>query len=310
MVPLSSRPVPNLQDIDLRLLRVFVSVARNRGFSAAQTELNIGQSTISGYISRLEDRLGLTLCKRGRGGFDLTEAGEKLHDAALELFSDLDRFRLKVGEARNDLTGNYAIGTVDSVVPLGDGAIPRILESFARSAPGLLLDLRLGAPQALVRELHSNRFTAIILPVFRPLARTRVITLEAADPQVLFCARNHPLYGKPANVDKIRAAPFADRTHMEGWTPYTSRSLNVAATTVDVECQLLLILSGQFIGYLPAHHAREFVASGELWSLSHPELDYHSRVCLGVRSDDESAATALLTTAAEEITGSKFVKEA
>ena len=305
-----SRPIPNLQDVDLKLLRVFVSVARNRGFSAAQTELNIGQSTISGYISKLEDRLGIKLCKRGRAGFDLTDAGEKMYDAALELFDDLDRFRLKVGEAKDDLSGNYAIGTVDSVAPLGDALISKILANFIDLAPRLLLDMRLASPQALVRELHSKRFNAIILPVFRPLSQTKVLTLEPGNPQVLFCARNHPLYGKDPDVEEIRASPFADRAHMEGWSPYTSRGLNIAARTVDVECQLMLILSGRLIGYLPDHQAQPYLESGELWKLSHPSLDYYSRVCLAVRADDESGATALLMKAAEKKTGRAFVSEA
>lgn len=305
MTSLRSRPIPNLQDVDLRLLRVFVSVARNRGFSAAQTELNIGQSTISGYISKLEDRLGVKLCQRGRAGFDLTDAGEKLYDASLELFDDLDRFRLKVGEARDDLSGNYSIGTVDSVAPIGGGLVSEIIRSFIGGAPRLLLDFRLASPQALVRELHSKRFNAIILPVFRPLAETKTITLDEHNPQILYCSRSHPLYGKKADPDVIRAAPFADRAHMEGWAPYTSRALNVAASTVDVECQLMLILSGQFIGYLPAHHAKQFVDSGELWRLSHPELDYTSHVCLAVRVDDASEATKLLVKAAEKHVGKK-----
>lgn len=305
-----SRPIPNLQDVDLKLLRVFASVARHRGFSAAQTELNIGQSTISGYIAKLEDRLGTKLCKRGRAGFELTDAGEKMYDAALELFDDLDKFRLKVGEARDDLSGNYAIGTVDSVAPLGEGLMSRILSSFVDEAPQLMLDFRLASPQALVRELHSKRFNAIILPVFRPLAQTRVLTLEPANPQILFCSKGHPFFGSKPDLEEIQAAAFADRAHMEGWSPYTSKGLNVAARTVDVECQLMLILSGRFIGYLPDHHAQPYVETGELWALVHPKLDYSSRVCLAVRSDDQTGATALFMKASEKATGRKFVTEA
>lgn len=309
MPSLRSRPIPNLQDIDLRLLRVFVSVARNRGFSAAQTELNIGQSTISGYITKLEDRLGVKLCLRGRSGFRLTDAGEKLYDAAIELFEDLDRFRLKVGEVRDDLNGNFYAGTVDSVVQVKDSVIPKLLGAFAEKAPNLHLDFRLASPQALVRELTAKRFSVIILPVFRPLAGLKVLELEARNPQILFCARNHPLYGKSPAEEELRAAPFADRAHMEGWAPYSSRALNVAATTVDVECQLLLILSGKFIGYLPARHVSSYVASGELWPLSHPEMDYDSRMCLAVRADDESTATQIFTSLASGLTGNVLQSE-
>ena len=61
---------------DLRLLRIFMTVADARGFSAAQTLLNISAPTVSNHISALETRLGVKLCQRGRAGFRLTQEGE------------------------------------------------------------------------------------------------------------------------------------------------------------------------------------------------------------------------------------------
>ncbi len=55
-----------LSDMDLRLLRVFKAVVDCGGMSAAELELNISLSTISKHIKDLEQRLGLTLCQRGR----------------------------------------------------------------------------------------------------------------------------------------------------------------------------------------------------------------------------------------------------
>ena len=64
-----------VQDVDLRLLRIFVTIVESGGLSAAESRLNIGRSTISTHLSDLEIRLGLKLCKRGRSGFELTDAG-------------------------------------------------------------------------------------------------------------------------------------------------------------------------------------------------------------------------------------------
>ena len=72
-----------LHEVDLRLLRVFDAVVRCGGLSAAQAELNVGQSTISMQIGQLEVRLGAKLCERGRGGFRLTDQGRAIHDASL-----------------------------------------------------------------------------------------------------------------------------------------------------------------------------------------------------------------------------------
>ena len=57
----------NVTDNDLRLLRVFRAVVACGGFAAAELELNINRSTISRHIKDLETRLGVTLCRRGRG---------------------------------------------------------------------------------------------------------------------------------------------------------------------------------------------------------------------------------------------------
>jgi hypothetical protein len=54
-----------VRSLDLKLLKVFVAVVENGGFSAAQASLNVGQSTISGYMRDLELRLGMRLCNRG-----------------------------------------------------------------------------------------------------------------------------------------------------------------------------------------------------------------------------------------------------
>ncbi|MDX1392567.1 MAG: LysR family transcriptional regulator, partial [Rheinheimera sp.] len=74
-----------VQDVDLRLLRLFVTIVECGGLSAAESRLNIGRSTISAHLSDLEVRLGVTLCKRGRSGFELTDPGRITYQASLEL---------------------------------------------------------------------------------------------------------------------------------------------------------------------------------------------------------------------------------
>ena len=81
-----------MSDGDLRRLRVFCTVTRCGGFSAAESELQMGLPSISRYIKDLEIRLGATLCRRGRVGFELTEQGRQIYAASLQLIADLKRF--------------------------------------------------------------------------------------------------------------------------------------------------------------------------------------------------------------------------
>src|ERR1700730_15219936 len=93
--PIQPRPVKKmrrLDNIDLRLLRVFVAVVEAHGFSEAQFALNLSASTLSTHLAALERNLGGRLCDRGRGGFRLTPFGEATYKATRQLFSELDSF--------------------------------------------------------------------------------------------------------------------------------------------------------------------------------------------------------------------------
>ena len=47
-----------LDTIDLRLLRVFITLVESGGFAGAQIALNLSQSTLSTYLADLEKRIG------------------------------------------------------------------------------------------------------------------------------------------------------------------------------------------------------------------------------------------------------------
>ncbi|HHF0382449.1 TPA: LysR family transcriptional regulator, partial [Pseudomonas aeruginosa] len=106
----------NLNDIDLRMLRTFCAIVEAGGFTAAQARLNTSLSRLSVLVRDLEVRLGYSLCRRGNGGFQLTEEGQELYDAALGLFSDIARFREQVrGLGGRDREALH-LGCVDGVI--------------------------------------------------------------------------------------------------------------------------------------------------------------------------------------------------
>src|SRR5262249_41536293 len=72
-VPTGMVPVT---DFDLRLLRVFKTIVEEGGLKPAQAALEIGLPTISKYLSDLEARFGVRLCRRGSQRFELTREGE------------------------------------------------------------------------------------------------------------------------------------------------------------------------------------------------------------------------------------------
>ena len=106
-----------LGDIDFRLLRVFRVVVECGGVSAAEETLGIGRSTISTRLSALETRLNVRLCERGRKGFRLTEEGNVIYDAILDLWRAAEQFKDRAASVQEGLMrGELSICTLDHAV--------------------------------------------------------------------------------------------------------------------------------------------------------------------------------------------------
>ena len=116
-----------LGDAHIRLLRIYKAVVESGGFSAAEVELNISRPAISLAISELESLLNMRICNRGRAGFALTEQGEEVYDATLQLLGGLENFRARINAINTDLKGELNIGITDNMVTVPQMRITRAL---------------------------------------------------------------------------------------------------------------------------------------------------------------------------------------
>lgn len=207
----------SLGDAELRLLRVFASVVQHGGFSAAQSALGMTQATISTHMRHLEERIGLRLCTRGRGGFQLTEEGRLVYDATLELFGSLEKFQSRIGEAQGELSGNLSFGTVDAMISNRDLNLPGALAAFHAEAPRVHLEIDVAAPQILHQGLLNGSYQIVLMPSVgsvMPNVRSQPVFSEV---QKLYCADGHPLFDRPdADLTDtlLEAQSFAGRTYM------------------------------------------------------------------------------------------------
>lgn len=69
-----------MTDLDWNLIKSFVAVAETGSLSAAARRLPSSQPTLGRHIADLEQALGVTLFRRGRRGYALTEAGLALYE--------------------------------------------------------------------------------------------------------------------------------------------------------------------------------------------------------------------------------------
>ncbi|QEY64084.1 LysR family transcriptional regulator [Metapseudomonas lalkuanensis] len=261
---------------DLKLLRIFASVVRNQGFAAAQQELNLSTSAISTYMSQLEGQVGLTLCHRGRGGFSLTSKGELYYQETLRLLGELESFERYSASLKGELRGTLNLGVLDSTV--GDPALPlaEVIGAYSKEHAAVHLHLSVMSPYDLQLGVLDNRLDLAIGAfstrmnglVYQPLYREQ---------HWLYCSERHPLYS-----ERRIPAELITQQRMVGRGYWSQAELarhgfkHSAATVESMEAQLILVLSGAYIGYLPEHYAQPWVEQKRLRALLPATFGYQA----------------------------------
>jgi len=279
-----------LLDVDLRLIRIFRVIAEAQGLAGAQLVLNLSQSRISTSLAELETRLGARLCRRGRSGFALTEAGRSVYDASHELFEAVDRFCNKAGSVSLNLRRVVKLGAVDALATNPELALPRIVGHFRQATPTVQIDLMIAGPEDLEAQLIAGARDIIIVPSLTKRSDLAYVPI-CAEKQSLYCAKGHPLYGESDRVVARNLARHAivARGYLHSQDLKRLGHREADATVEMMEAQLILILSGGFIGYLPAHYAASWVKRGDLRCLCDAALSYDSIFyAVGQRSATEN----------------------
>ena len=261
---------------DLRALRVFDAVVRHGGFVAAQSELNISQPTISNHITALEQRLGIALCQRGRRGFSLTEKGEMVYAATQRLLQSHDDFSAELGTLRGRLAGKLKIGLVDCVVTDSNSRLQEVIDLFQAPPNDVTLQLHQEYPQVLQRMVLEGELH-LAVGSFPLRIQGLDYTPLYNETHGLFCGRGHRLFDVPEDeidLGKLQDEPMVSRGY---WRNEYRRSLGftrVSAVVYQIEPQLISIMSGRYIGFLPLHYARKWVEDGKLRRIGGADIRY------------------------------------
>ena len=95
--------------MELRVLRYFLTAAREENITRAAEKLHITQPTLSRQLMQLEEELGTALFRRSSHRIVLTEDGMLLKRRAGELLELAEKTRLEF-HSREELTGEIALG--------------------------------------------------------------------------------------------------------------------------------------------------------------------------------------------------------
>lgn len=163
-------------DVDLDLLRCFVTVADLRNFTLAGDRMGRSQSAVSVRIRKLEDLLGTPLFERNSRDVKLTTEGRRLLPKARDILGKGEELIAAMREPA--VSGRLRIGFLEYVSP---HRIPEVLSSLRRKLPDAELSFHVGLSSTLIAALDEGRID-VALALHDP-QRTDSIPV-ASDPLV------------------------------------------------------------------------------------------------------------------------------
>lgn len=196
--------------LDLQQLSNFVAVARTRNFSRAAEELNVGQSSLSRSIQKLEAVLGQPLFERKPREVVLTDLGELLLGRAEQILSLVDDTFSEITESGK--SGRVRLAVIPTIAPF---FLPVILRDFHETHPNISILVQEDTTKNIIKMCNHGEVDLAVLAL--PLEAKYLETERLFEEElVLVMPNGHPLENKKSiKLSDVTEFPFVmlDQAH-------------------------------------------------------------------------------------------------
>lgn len=147
-----------IRNIDLDLLRSFVTIYESGNFSHAAERLGRTQSTVSQQIKKLESILGHEVFQRSTRTLSVTSEGEVLLPYARQMIALNDEVFVRITQA--DISGKVRLGAPEA---FATHHLPEILVKFAQTHPSVAIEVECGLSQNLQEDFEKGNYDIILI---------------------------------------------------------------------------------------------------------------------------------------------------
>lgn len=179
-------------------ISVFVAAAESVSFSQAAEKLHVTRSAVAKTISRLEERLGLTLFNRTTRSQSLTDEGSLYYDSCRRALDEIRMAEDLLEGGKLQVRGKLRVSVP---VLLGQMYVTPILSALAKQHPRLELEISFSdRPVDLSEEGFDLAVRIGSLP-----DSSSLIARELGSHTMVFCASPEYLHhaGEPASSDDL-----------------------------------------------------------------------------------------------------------
>ncbi|RUU11133.1 LysR family transcriptional regulator, partial [Mesorhizobium sp. USDA-HM6] len=169
-----------MKEFDWNLIKSFVAVAETGSLSAAARRLEASQPTLGRHIAELEQALGVTLFRRGRRGYELTEAGSALYERGQAVSEQANAFSLLALGSVEAIEGTVRIAASEVVAAC---VLPQMAARLGEEEPGIEVEI-VASNQV---ENLLRRDADIAIRMVRP-AQNELVARKVTDIALCMCA--------------------------------------------------------------------------------------------------------------------------
>lgn len=243
--------------MDTEFARTFLAVVAAGNFVGAAERLHITQSTVSARIQALERQLGVILLKRGRGGAELTPAGQRFLRHAKSLMRTVEQARHDVG-----LPAGYSGSlTLRGRIALWDGFLPRWTDWMREQMPDVSLRLEIGFEEDIMQGLVQG--TIDIGLMYTPENRPGLGIEYLFDETLLLVSTEEDMSWQNERYVHIDWGPEFEAQFTTHYPEVEPPALVANIGWLGIQ---QIIHSGG-AGFFPKRISRELIEAGRLWQV-------------------------------------------
>jgi len=177
-----------MRNVTFKQLRLLRAAAHGGSLAAAAEECHLTPSAVTMQMQQLEAAVGLPLVERQGRRLTLTAAGREVFAAAERIEAVLGDCTAGLAALKTLASGRVTVGVVSTAKYFA----PQMLAAFARTHPGVEMELLIGNREDTIAAFQNGRFDVAIMG--RPPEGVRVESALIGDhPQVIIAPPDHPL---------------------------------------------------------------------------------------------------------------------
>lgn len=285
--------------MEIRQVRVFLTLAEELHFGRSARRLGIVQSAVSQALRSLEEEIGAELFERSKRRVALSRAGAAFIEPARRAMAELER---AAASARSVTSGESGELRVHCTMMAALTAMPRVLAQFQERYPGVRVLVASSGSVEQLQALRDGRCDVGFMPkaaakAAAQLERPLLVEALPPDPLAAIFKRGDPsskrrkvglrdFAGRPLVFLSQRDEPqvylrFREDCVAAGFEP------NITVQVESVEAALTFAAAGLGVAFLPASIARLRFPGVAVVPL---EPQIKTAICAVWRSAEASAA--------------------